>query len=611
MLDQTFLEKIFAKVGTYIDPRTGEDLTFQLVAHLANQIEGLGEKFGFTNYDDIDWSSVNPTLGGYASVKSNNKSLEDVRLFNDLYGTSFSLTDFAPIRSNTYEWVWNVYTDLGEHAVLKNKESGFEFWSAPKAVGDKEGIRQIAEPLVKYLNDNKYGYDTKLELLINPTPSSIHNGNIFVSPNVLENGGKTSYINTLPERQEQRNNFSRVYTQLAGIVNPNSTGGAWSTQSGKKSGPGLGPQEFLRRLTESFISKTGLTDLTYLGARNTYDADSLSEVTEYYDTRNGNRLNFNGYLGEWGEGPGVTSARISGGGQNASLTTYGEDSTSSWIAPVLAIASFVPGLQPFAIGVNIGLALDRGDVLGAVASVAGLVGLKDVATFARFANAVKNGDTLGAALSAASISGIGDTKLVGNITVKDVLNIAKAKEAIDKKDYGAALTIAGQTLNNQELAAAGQGIRLMQAMQQGKIENIANAALGIKDIYSTDAQNVAAKKEGWTGINEKTTARNFYGNDVTPEQWKQLGQYVDYSTGEAYGNLLQDESKTKQQLSQSLQKDDVASQYAKALLNFADLPGPVVKATGNLARDSSGNLLQIDDSGNIMYITGPQAGGVS
>ena len=120
----------------------------------------------------------------------------------------------------------------------------------------------------------------------------------------------------------------------------------------------------------------------------------------------------------------------------------------------------------------------------------------------------------------------------------------------------------------------------------------------------------AAKNEGWTGINEKTTARNFYGNDVTPEQWKQLSQYVDYSTGEAYGNLLQDESKTKQQLSQALQKDDVASQYAKALLNFADLPSPVVKATGNLARDSSGNLLQIDDSGNIMYITGPQAGGV-
>ena len=41
-----------------------------------------------------------------------------------------------------------------------------------------------------------------------------------------------------------------------------------------------------------------------------------------------------------------------------------------------------------------------------------------------------------------------------------------------------------------------------------------------------------AKKEGWDNFQQRSSARSFYGTDVTPAQWQKLAPYVDYSTGE-------------------------------------------------------------------------------
>ena len=62
------------------------------------------------------------------------------------------------------------------------------------------------------------------------------------------------------------NIISNLMRQLAEVVDlPNSSGGAWSTKSGKSSGPGYGPEGFLRVMAENFYNQTGLTDLNKLG----------------------------------------------------------------------------------------------------------------------------------------------------------------------------------------------------------------------------------------------------------------------------------------------------------------------------------------------------------
>jgi hypothetical protein len=53
--------------------------------------------------------------------------------------------------------------------------------------------------------------------------------------------------------------------QLAQYINPSSSGGAWSTQSGSTSGAGFGPEGFLKKMAENFYNQTGLTDLNKLG----------------------------------------------------------------------------------------------------------------------------------------------------------------------------------------------------------------------------------------------------------------------------------------------------------------------------------------------------------
>ena len=59
--------------------------------------------------------------------------------------------------------------------------------------------------------------------------------------------------------------ISLVAAQLAQYIDPSSSGGAWSTQSGRRSGAGFGPEGFLKKMAENFINQTGLTDLSKLG----------------------------------------------------------------------------------------------------------------------------------------------------------------------------------------------------------------------------------------------------------------------------------------------------------------------------------------------------------
>ena len=54
--------------------------------------------------------------------------------------------------------------------------------------------------------------------------------------------------------------IDRVALQFASILDPSSTGVAWSKNAG-----GFGPEGFLREMAKDFINKTGITDIRDIG----------------------------------------------------------------------------------------------------------------------------------------------------------------------------------------------------------------------------------------------------------------------------------------------------------------------------------------------------------
>ena len=106
-------------------------------------------------------------------------------------------------------------------------------------------------------------------------------------------------------------------------------------------------------------------------------------------------------------------------------------------APLLTLASFVPGLAPFAQGINALISAKQGNVLGAIAGAAGLgnmagiSGMADVAKAARFASAVKSGDPLAMAFSGANLGGITN---IGGIDLKDISKTIGGIKAIQSGD---------------------------------------------------------------------------------------------------------------------------------------------------------------------------------
>lgn len=107
------------------------------------------------------------------------------------------------------------------------------------------------------------------------------------------------------------------------------------------------------------------------------------------------------------------------------------------IAPLLSIASFIPGVAPFAQGLNALIAAKQGNILGAVAgaaglgSMAGISGMADVANAAKFAGALKSGDPLAIAMAGANAGGISD---VGGFDLKDISKTIGAVKAIESGD---------------------------------------------------------------------------------------------------------------------------------------------------------------------------------
>lgn len=138
----------------------------------------------------------------------------------------------------------------------------------------------------------------------------------------------------------------------------------------------------------------------------------------------------------WGgtfAGSGNTGYRVQFGpdGTPYFYTTGASSSDIGNLAPLLAVASFIPGVAPVAMGLNAAIAAKQGDVLGALAGAAGLGGFSDVANAARMGKALQSGDPLAIALSGANMGGMTD---VGGVNLGDIGKGIGAAKAIQSGD---------------------------------------------------------------------------------------------------------------------------------------------------------------------------------
>lgn len=219
----------------------------------------------------------------------------------------------------------------------------------------------------------------------------------------------------------------------------------------KWSGKGLGSAEAHAKDMAKILADIGITDISQFGpitkeveyldpSRDdvaTYKTETVQtfgnkltgqEVPNTYGERQAREFFGGTYAGEGNTGYGV---QFTDDGTPVFYTQGASSSDIGRIAPLLTIASLVPGLQPVAMAANAAIAAKQGDVLGALAGVAGLGGFTDVANAARMGKALQSGDPLAIAMAGANAGGITD---VGGVDLKDISKGMGAVKALQSGD---------------------------------------------------------------------------------------------------------------------------------------------------------------------------------
>jgi len=203
-------------------------------------------------------------------------------------------------------------------------------------------------------------------------------------------------------------------------------------------------------------------------------------------------------------GKGGTSYQITYDDQGKPRFTTTGFSTNSLgtIAPLLQIASFIPGVAPFAMAANAAIAASQGNVFGALASLAGMGGYTNLATGLNVANAVNNKDVgalAGALLSNPTIAGAAaNTMLTDTISFADLGNAANLAVNIDNKNWTGALSSVASLTGSSDARVAASALTI--ATELGKdnpnFSAILNAAQTIQNTTSSASRNVNADVVG-------------------------------------------------------------------------------------------------------------------
>lgn len=183
-------------------------------------------------------------------------------------------------------------------------------------------------------------------------------------------------------------------------------------------------------------------------------------------------------------------------------TTGFSTSDLGTIAPLLQIASFIPGAQPFVLAANAAIAASQGNVIGALASLAGAGGYTNLATGLNVANAAKNGDVgtlVGSLLSNPTVANMANTTmLTDTISLADLGNAANVVANVENKNLVGALSAATSLTNSADLRVAASAATIITELGKDNpnIGAIINATQNITNATSTASGNVDSNVVG-------------------------------------------------------------------------------------------------------------------
>ena len=116
-----------------------------------------------------------------------------------------------------------------------------------------------------------------------------------INPVLFDDKAGTRYVLTESGIQKDVDLGKRIGTQIAalGYLDPTSSGGAWTTQSGSSSGPGFGVEGMFAQLGQRLAQDAGLTDINDLGVRTVDGVDedgNAVKVNEFYNKATGQAI---------------------------------------------------------------------------------------------------------------------------------------------------------------------------------------------------------------------------------------------------------------------------------------------------------------------------------
>ena len=276
-------------------------------------------------------------------------------------------------------------------------------------------------------------------------------------------------------------------------------------QGGAKDGKkgGFGSLDSMTEDMAKNLVAAGITDIRQVGEKTITETDEdgnetkrtivvnkvtgepLSKASNYSERTTGNS-----WSGTF-KGKGNTGYNVQfKDGNPVFYTTGASSSDMQELAPLLAMASFIPGAAPFVAAINAAYAASEGNwkqailsalpAAGPLANMAGasastVANIGTASKIANVANAIDNKDILGLAMSGTGLASdqnlFGESafnpkaNVLGDFSTKDLLSGASIAKALDNKDLTSLANIGAQMSGNENAVTAAKGLAIVKALE--------------------------------------------------------------------------------------------------------------------------------------------------
>jgi hypothetical protein len=278
-----------------------------------------------------------------------------------------------------------------------------------------------------------------------------------------------------------------------------------------------------------------------------------------------------GNLASWGaQGKGAVSYTVqkAPNGQVYFIPSWGSTSDLGSIAPLISLASIIPSpIQPIAAAANAAIALDQGNVLGGLASLAGIPGVSEAA---------------GAAGLGSAVSGIQTANQANNL-----VNAVQSGNLAGALASGAGLTgTSGATIGDTgiTLGQAAKGLGALQAAQSGNYSPLLNTIAGYATSDKPSASDFAVGSMDTPGGTVDAGISGLLGTGAEITAQQQAAQQAAQQ---------QQQQQQQQQAAQAAETTVTApEQAAQQAQGVQDLlgsyqPAPAVSGLGTLGLDNT------------------------